>query len=193
MSLRTNVHQLCSEHLTTGPDGKPVKVPALLDQLSNAVTAETRAGSSGSGGRSLPIGEGALSLLQDIEREARDHQYEMVAHESKCSLRTLLGMWANGAVTTPEWEVFLEHATLDWSDRITAIVNPSKPPRKLHRPCPACGVQYGGDERKPGLHLHCWDSAGELAPPGDWTAECIHCGAGWDGSELGWLSRAVSG
>lgn len=190
MTLRDNIHQLTSEHLTLA-DRKPVKVPALLDQLEGAVT-EKRAGAAGGNGTPIPVSADALALLQDIDREARDHQYEMVAHESRCSLRTLLGMWANGAVTTPEWEAFLEHVTLDWCDRISAMLSTAKPPRKIHRPCPACGVLYGGEERKPGLHLHCWDEDGGLAKPGDWRCECVHCGAAWDGDELGWLSRAVA-
>lgn len=189
MTIRDNVHRLTSEHLSL-IDGRPVKVPALLDQLDSAAQPG-ESGSKGSGAP-LPINVDAVALYQDIEREARDHQFEMVAHESRCSLRTLLGLWANGAVTTTEWEAFLEHATLDWCDRIVALVQPTKPPRRIHRPCPACGVLYGGDDRRPGLHLHCWDDDGGMAKPGDWRCECVHCGAAWNGDQLGWLSRAVS-
>ena len=172
-------------------DNRPVKVPALLDRLDAAVTEQTRAGSSGGGASSLPIGEGAYALLQDIDREARTHYFEMLAHEFRGSLRTLLKLWAK-TTTTPEWESFLEHASLDWCDRILAIVEPKRPPRRLTLPCPACGVLYGEDERKPVLHLHCWADEDNMLPVGEWTAECIGCGAAWGPDEMGWLTRAIA-
>lgn len=172
-------------------DGRAVKVPALLDQLDAAVTEETRAGSSGGGGQSLPIGEGAFALMQDIDREAREHYFEMLAHEFKGSLKTLLRLWAK-TPTTPEWASFIEHASLDWIDRICAIIRPTKPARRLNLPCPACGVRYGGDDRHFVLLLHCWGEDEEMLPPGKWRAECIECSGAWGPGEIEWLIRAFA-
>ena len=187
MSLPVNVNRLTRPHLTYS-HGKPVTIPALLDQLDRAVTEQTTRGGEGAGGAAIPIGTGALSLKQDIEREAREHQREMEGFTGY----PLTGILQSWAVLEGEWAAFLEHVTLDWCDRITAIVAPVKPPRRLHQPCPACGVMYGGDDMKPGLQVHCWDEDEGMLPPGDWTAECVHCGAAWKAEEMGWLVRLVN-
>lgn len=191
MSLQTQVHELTREHLVTTPDGQLVGNPALLDQLSDAVTAETRAGSAGgNAGVSLPIGEGALALLQDIEREARRHQHELIPSFTG-TLKAVIQSWTIEPING-EWHAYLERVTLEWIDRINGIISPVKPPRKLHRPCPSCGVLYGGDDHKPGLLLYCWGEDGTMLPPGQWTAECIHCEAAWGPTELTWLTRALN-
>jgi hypothetical protein len=173
-----------------GPKG-PISVPALLDQLEAAVTAETRAGSAGAGGVSLPIGVGALSLLQDIERDARDHQNELIPSFAG-TLKALIESWAVEDING-EWLAFLEHVTLDWIDQISAIIAPSKPPWRPHRPCPSCGLRYGGDERRPNLQIHCWDDEGKLLrdPESTWWAECVHCGAAWGPSQMKWFMHAI--
>ncbi|WP_138443532.1 DUF7341 domain-containing protein [Sinomonas susongensis] len=191
MSLTTNVHELTREHLVHTPAGRLETVPALLDQL-DAAAGETRAGSNGGGGDGTPspISLDVVALQQDIEREAWANQGELIP-SFKGTLKQVIQSWAVESING-EWMAYLEHITLDWIDKIRAITEPAKPPRKLHRPCPACGVLYGGDEHKPGLLLHCWADDGALLPPGQWTAECIHCEAAWAGGELGWLSRALN-
>lgn len=188
MTLAVNVNRLTREHLTTGHDGRPSKVPSLLDQLNTAVTVQTTRGGEGSGGAAIPVGIGALSLQQDIEREARSHQHERVGNDTG----TLIGILQAWASLEGEWRDFLEHVTHDWIDQIAAIVAPTKPPRRLHRPCPSCGVLYGGDDMKAGLLIHCWDTDGGMRQVGEWTAECIHCGAAWTNEEMTWLRKAVN-
>jgi hypothetical protein len=190
VTLADNVHRLTREHLTiTG--ARTAYVPALLDQLTAAVTEQTRAGSpAGGGGTALPIGEGALSLLQDIDRQAR-HRHRQLEPWAVGTLQEIVQAWATMELE-PEQSKRLENLTGYWCEQITAIVNPTKPPRKIHLPCPACGQLYGGEENTVGLHLHCWDDDGALANPGDWRAECVHCGAGWDARELQWLAHALN-
>lgn len=189
MTLADNVHRLTSEHLTmTG--ARTGYVPALLDQLTAAVTEQTRAGSPGGGGNPLPIGEGALSLLQDIDRQAR-HRHRQLEPDAVGTLREILNAWATMDLN-PDTAKRLDTLTGHWCEQITAIVNPSKPPRKIHLPCPACGQLYGGEENTVGLHLHCWDEHGALANPVHWRAECVHCGAAWPSLELNWLAHALN-
>ena len=183
-----NINRLTRDHLTSGSDGRPIRVPSLLDQLNAAVTVQTARNGSGSDGKPIPIGTGALSLRQDIEREARTHQHSI----SGSDIGTLVGILQGWATLTGEWAEFLEHVTLDWADQISALVAPTKPPRRLHRPCPSCGVLYGGDNMKAGLLIHCWDDEGGMLHVGEWTAECIHCGAAWGNQEMNWLTRAVN-
>ena len=186
MSLAENIHALTSEHLTM-IDGKPEKVPALLDQLDAAITAETRAGSP-SGGKGLPIGTGAISLLQDITTAARDEQYQRTGSD----IGTLPGILASWATEQdPAMVGYLEHLTLDWCDQIKAIINPAKPPWRPAVPCPACGTIYDKDGNGPGMRVHCWDQNEGLLPPGQWTAECIHCKAAWTSDNMPWLARVL--
>lgn len=187
MSLRENIHRLTSDHLTTRITGKRVIMRALLDLLDVAITEQTTRGGDGSGGAAIPVGVGAMSLRQDIERDAREHQAEMGSIEP-ASLTAILHSWIE---LEGEWADFLEHVTLDWCDQIEAIVLPAKPPRRIHQPCPSCGILYGGDDMKPGLQVHCWGADEGMLPPGKWTAECIHCGASWTAGDMGWLARAV--
>ncbi|MGN6722765.1 MAG: DUF7341 domain-containing protein [Marmoricola sp.] len=186
MSLRDNCHRLCREHLTMGPKG-PISVPALLDQLEAAVTANEHGSGGTSGGVALPIGEGALALLQDIEHGAREHQHELIPSFAG-TLKAVIESWAVEDINA-EWMAFLEHVTLDWIDAINAIVAPTKPPRKLTLPCPACSVLY--HEGKPALRVHCWDEDGGMLKIWQWTAECVGCGAGWPPEQMGWLVKAV--
>ena len=156
--------------------------PSLLFELREAVTSETRAGSTSSGGQAIPIGAGALSLAQDIDNEARDHLWDW-RH------RLLVGRTEDviEALGHMGDDDYFEHITQDWIERIQAIIAPKKPPRRIHLPCPRCGVLYGGPMRKPGLQVHCWASDETMAPPNQWSAECIHCSAAWAAGELAWL------
>jgi len=187
VSLAGNIQALTSEHLTM-VDGKPETVPALLDQLDAAITAETRAGSPGGGGKALLIGEGALSLLQDITAAARDEQYQRAGTDVG-TLAGILKSWA--AEDKPDMVTYLEHITLDWCDQIKAIINPTKPPWRPAVPCPACGIIYDKDGNGPGMRVHCWGDDEGLLPPGQWTAECIHCKAAWASDNMPWLARVL--
>lgn len=186
MSLAGNIHALTSEHLTMA-DGKPEKVPGLLDQLDMAITAETRAGSPG-GGKGLPIGSGAYALQQDIDFEIRNEQYQRTGSDVG-TLVAILQSWAGEQ--EPEMVAYLEHVTLDWCDQIRAIINPAKPPLRPAVPCPSCGTIYDREGNGPGMRIHCWAEDESLLPPGEWTAECIHCKAAWTSENMPWLARVL--
>lgn len=187
MSLADNIHRLTREHLTQ-MNGGLVSMPSLLVQLDAAVTAETRAGSHGGGGKGLPIGSGALSLLQDITRAARDEQQQRTG-TGIGQVGVIIQSWVDERDT--EMIAYLEHVTLDWIDQIRAIINPTKPPWRPAVPCPSCGVIYDRNGNGPGMRVHCWAEDEGLRPPGEWTAECIHCGAGWTAENISWLSRVL--
>jgi len=187
MSLTGNIQALTMEHLTL-VDGRPGKVPALLDQLDTAI-AEGRTGKSGSsGGKALLISDTAHSLQQDIDWAARNEQYQRAGTDVG-ELKAIIKSWATE--DDAEMVNYLEHVTLDWCDQIREIINPTKPPFRPAVPCPACGVIYDKQGNGPGLRIHCWDANEELLPPGKWTAECIHCMASWTADNMPWLARVL--
>ena len=122
MSLRDNVFQLCSPHLKTGPDNKPHKVPALLDELRAAVTPGHAGSAGGSvGGPPIPINPNALDLLSEIETDARTDYAEMTGERWPGDLIGLLRAVAILDLT-PEWSGYLEHVSQDWIDKINAML-----------------------------------------------------------------------
>lgn len=192
MSLRDAVFQLTKDHLKTGPDGKAHKVPALLDELRNAVTPGHAGSAGGSdGGPPIPINPNALDLLAEIEGEARRDYYEITGEGWPTSLRELLQRF--GAMDlAPEWSAYLERVSLDWIDKITALLWPVKPRRKLvGKVCPSCGWATYGEERKTCLSLGCWDDTGAMKKIGEWDIECASCEAGWTGEQMVFLLRAL--
>lgn len=191
MTLADNVHQLVREHLKTGPDGKAHKVPALLDELRNAVTPGNSMSGGGASGPPIPINAEALDLLREIEATAKADYCEMTGVPWTKDLRGLLA-WVVGLDLKPEWGAYLEHVSLEWIDQITALLWPVKPRRKLTgKTCPSCGLKVHGEERKVALSLGCWDDDGNLAKIGDWDIACAGCGAQWSGDQVSWLLRAL--
>jgi hypothetical protein len=191
MSLADHVHQLCREHLKTGPDGKAYKVPALLDELRNAVTPGRNSSGGGASGPPIPIDPDALDLLNEIEATAKADYREMTGTQWTKDLDRLLP-WVTGLDLTPEWSNYLERVSLEWIDRITALLWPVKPRRKLvGKVCPSCGWATYGEERKTCLSLGCWDADGNMRAIGTWDIECASCEASWAGEQVTWLLRAL--
>lgn len=192
MSLRDSVHQLTSDHLKTGPDGKAHKVPALLEELRNAVTPGHAGSAGGSdGGPPIPINPNALDLLCAIDSEARRDYFEIVSEPWNSTLEELLQRF--GAMDlAPEWNAYLERVMLEHIDTITSLIWPVKPRRKLvGKVCPSCGWATYGEERKTCLSLGCWDDTGAMKKIGEWDIECASCEAGWTGEQMIFLLRAL--
>jgi hypothetical protein len=191
MSIRDNVHQLTRPHLKTGPDNKPHKVPALLDELRAAVTPGNSMSGGGASGAPSPINVSALDLLREIEVEARRDYQEMTGGYWTGSLEGLLPHVV-AMDLSPEWDNYLTHVTLGWVGQINALLWPVKPRRKLvGKVCPSCGWATYGEERKTCLSLGCWDDAGNMRAIGTWDIECASCEAGWSGDQVSWLLRAL--
>ena len=192
MTLQDSVHQLTSEHLKTGPDNKPHKVPALLDELRAAVTPGHAGSAGGSvGGPPIPINPNALDLLAEIETDARTDYAEMAGERWPGDLIGLLQAIAILDLT-PEWSSYLERVSLEWIDKIQAMLWPVKPRRKLvGKVCPSCGWATYGEERKVCLSLGCWDDEGNMRAIGTWDIECASCEAGWAGDQVTFLLRAL--
>ena len=162
MGLQDSVHQLCREHLRTGPDGKAHKVPALLDELRAAVTPGRNSSGGGAAGPPIPIDPDALDLLAEIEATAKRDYYEMTGVQWTKDLDRLLP-WMVSLDLKPEWHAYLERVSLEWIDAIQAMLWPVKPRRKLTgKTCPSCGQSLYGEERKVALSLGCWDGDGNL-------------------------------
>ena len=192
MGLTDNVHQLCREHLKTGPDNRPHKVPALLDELRAAVTPGHAGSAGGSdGGPPIPINPNALDLIGEIETGARSDYLEMAGVAWTGTLERLLP-WIASLDITPEWDNYLTHATQDWVDKINTLLWPVKPRRKLvGKVCPSCGWATYGEERKVCLSLGCWDDTGGMRAIGTWDVECASCEAAWSGDQVAWLLKAL--
>lgn len=186
-NLTQHIHTLTRSHLSLGPDNKHHARPALLTQLEDAAT-EKRAGATGGGGTALPISTDAIALMQDIDWDARNEQYQRLATD-KGTLTDIIQSWATEEA--PDMVAYLEHVTLDWIDKINALISPVKPPWRPAVPCPACGIIYDKQGSGPGMRVHCWDANEAIMAPGDWSADCIHCGAKWAPSEMNWLSRTL--
>lgn len=187
MSLTGNIQALTAEHMTM-VDGRPEKVPALLDQLDAALTDKNGRTSGGAGGKALPISDAAYSLWQDINFAARNEQYQRTGSEVG-TLAGIIQSWATEGNT--EMSAYLEGLTHGWCDQIKAIINPAKPPWRPAVPCPSCGTIYDRDGNGPGVRVHCWAEDETMLPPGKWTAECIHCGAAWTSDNMPWLARVL--
>lgn len=190
MTLRLHVDTLINPHLTTGPDGEPTTAEALLDRLEAAVKPETGSGpaASTSSRARIPIDDGALALLQDIDAEARELHDELTGNRTG----TLRGIIRGWACTTPseEWEAYLGRVTLAWCDRITAYLDPVKVYRPSV-PCPACGARFHGEERRPAVLVEYTNRRGETAHPEQWVMRCSACEAEWTGDALGAVAHAI--
>lgn len=191
MSLSDHIHQLCREHLRTGPDGKLHKVPALLEELRAAVSPGNSGASGGGNGAPSPINIDAVDMVHRITKEAETEYGEMTGQLWNGSLEDLLTGIVE-QVPSPEWSAYLERMTLEWIDSINAFLWPTKPRRRLTgKVCPSCGLKVHGDERNVCLSLGCWDDNGNMAPIGGWDIECAACGAAWSGDQVAWLLRAL--
>lgn len=191
MSFSDNAHQLAREHLRTGPDGKPHKVPALLDELRNAVTPGRNSSGGGAAGPPIPIDPDALDLLNEIEAQAKTDYHEMTGVRWTKGVDSLL-LWVTGLDLTPEWDSYLDRVTMEWLDSINALLWPVKPRRKLTgKTCPSCGQATYGEERKVALSLGCWDAEGGMRPIGLWDIACAGCEAAWVGEQVAWLLKAL--
>jgi hypothetical protein len=191
MSLTDNVHRLTREHLTRDKDGNLRSVPAFLDELRGAITPGNSMSGGGASGPPIPINPSAVDLLTEIHKEARRDYHEITGNGWPGNVDSLLVHFA-AMNLTPEWDSYLTHVTTEWLDRITAMLWPVKPRRKLTgKVCPACGQATHGDERAVTLSLGCWDDDGAMRAIGTWDITCEACGAEWAGDQVAYLLRAL--
>lgn len=186
MTLADNIHRLTRGHLSGVTDGVH-RVPSLLDQLEAAFTPDLRGGASSSSARAkIPINATAVSLWQDIEREAVEHQTELIGTSSR-NVRAVIRSWVS---VNPEWETFLTEATGRWCEQIEKLISPVKPYHPS-QPCPSCGQRFHGPERTATLSLYWLDADGNQLHPEEWAMDCAGCGAQWEGKTLGAVAWAM--
>lgn len=190
MSLAGNIQELCSEHLTTADDGSFVTAPPLLAQLRAASGSKLGMPGGGAGGAGMIVNARAVALENEIREAVLYEHFEMAGAEYRGPLVKLLKSWP--LINLDEWQDYLEHVTLDWIDKIRALLEAKRPPWHPSINCPSCGQRFHGAEREPCLSIHYWDhDAEEIAHPSQWMAECEGCGAEWTGDKLKWLRAAA--
>ena len=187
MSLSDNIHRMTRPHMTRSSGG-PITVPSLLDQLAAAVHPSAAGGASGGSKIRIPIDAGAMSLHQDIDREAREHHRDAFGLDKFDTLEAIIQSF--NEAPSPDWSTFLEHVTLDWVDRITALLEPAKPYRPSHA-CPACEQRFHGEDNAPTLAVYWRDEDGKQRHPHEWVMECGACTAQWSGKELGIIAHTI--
>lgn len=188
MTLADNCWRLTNEHKTMGPKG-PITVPALLDQLSEAVHPNNGGGVTGGAGARLPVNATALALLQDVEREARESQAELIP-TFRGDLKAIIRSWAVEPING-EWQEYLTNTTREWVKKIDRLLSPIKPYHPS-KPCPACGQRFHGEDNTPTLALTWISQDGDVMHPEEWAMECEACGAEWTGSVLGAVAWAMN-
>jgi len=188
MTLRANVHALTRDHLTNTPFG-PAKAAPLIRQLEAAIKPNKSTSGGGASGRGEVINLSALALWEEIAADIGIHTIEAGLTPKPDRIESLR-QWEmlDG---DPDWADFLEHVTLDWCDRIAALLSPLKPWHPA-QPCPACGMRFYGEESAPTLSVHYLGSDGQIAHPETWRMDCGGCGAEWEGDSLGAVSKAMS-
>jgi hypothetical protein len=188
VTLRLNVDTLVNDHLTTGPDGSLVHAEALLNRLEAAVHPTNGGGATTQATKAkLPLDAGALALWQDLEREARDNQWEMLATTG--TLRGILRSWA-ASVPYPGWKDHLTTVTERMVERVRAYLDPVKVYRPS-APCPACGVRFHGEDRHPVLSVVLESAPGVWLPVTEHVLTCAACGAEWAGEAYMWITRSI--
>lgn len=187
MSLRTNVHGLTRDHLTTTPLG-PAMVPPLLTQLEQAIKPQP-SGTGAAKGAGGVLNLTALSLWEEIAADISIHTIE-AGLTPKANRHDSLRQW-EAMEGDSEWGDFMEHLTLDWIDRIQALLSPVKPYHPSH-PCPACGELFTGEDRSAVLSVHHIGEDGNQLHPEQWRMECASCGAEWSGKTLDMVAQAMS-
>ena len=187
-SLRLNVDTLVNDHLTRAADGALVHAEALLDRLEAAVHPTNGGGASTQASKAkLPLDAGALALWQDLEREARDNQWEMLATTG--TLRGILRSWA-ASVPYPGWEDHLAEVTGRMVDRVRAYLDPVKVYRPS-APCPACGARFHGEDRHPVLSVALESAPGVWLPVTEHVLTCAACSAEWEGEAYRHITTAI--
>jgi len=179
---------LTAEHMTMTDIGEYAKAPPLLAQLRAACTSALAVG-RGSGGGDMVVNSKAVKLENEIREAALYEHFEMAGAEYRGSFTSLIRTWP--LIDIEEYQDYLEHVTMDWVDKIRALLEAKRPPWRPSLPCPACSQRFYGPEREPCLAVHYWDHDAEtIAPPANWTAACDGCGAEWNGDNLKWLRVA---
>lgn len=188
MTLRSNIHALTTDHLTDTPLGLAT-APPLIRQLEAAIRPSGRGAAAGGSGRGEVINLTALALWEEIASDIGIHTMEAGLPTSTNRLDMLKG-WAT-LEGDPDWSDFLQHVTLDWCDRIQALLSPLKPYHPAH-PCPSCGLRFHGDDNAPPLNVHYLGEDGQAMHPHQWRMECSACGAEWEGKVMGEIAKAMS-
>lgn len=187
-SLRTSIHALTSDHLTTTPLGTATAKP-LMVQLEQAIKPDKGGGQANGNGKGDLINLTAMALWEEIASDIAIHTIEAGLTPKPDRIESLR-QWAT-MEDDMEWGDFLARVALDWCDRIAAMLSPIKPFHPA-QPCPACGQMFAGDDRAPSLSVHHLGPDGKQLHPEAWVMDCLACDSSWSGDTLGAMAWAMS-
>jgi hypothetical protein len=188
MTLRTNIHALTRDHLTTTPLG-PAAAPPLIRQLEAAIRPNKGGGGSGGSKPGDVIDMTALALWEEIAADIGIHTQEAGLTPRQNRIEALQ-QWEM-MDSDDDWAEFLTHVTQDWIDRIQALLSPVRP-YKPSQPCPSCGLRFHGEDNQPPLNVHYLGQDGKITHPHQWRMECNACGSEWEGKTLGQIAHAMA-
>ncbi|MFK4296150.1 hypothetical protein ABH924_001287 [Arthrobacter sp. GAS37] len=138
----------------------------------------------------MAINANAIELETRIREDALAEEFERTGKEYRGNLVEMLKTWA---ALDGEWADCLAAVTLEWVDRIRALLVQRRPPWRPTLNCPSCNQRFHGPEREPNLRVEYWNHDEEkMNHPSLWTAGCDGCGAGWAGDQMAWLSARIA-
>ena len=177
-SALTLVHEFTRPHKTTidREDGTTeyVDVHSLLDQLSEAMTANRGTGGSGSLAKS-PVSLNAVDLWLEIADTTLQHwPGRGRPHLARTPLPQRIQQWAAHALNSnnPQNEEDLSRYLNRWTSAVEALFEPSV---DLSAPCPDCGESWFW------THDGVEDVKKRALTYNQHRAMCHCCGQTWDG------------
>ena len=183
--------ELAEPHLTR--HGERIgKVPALLDELVEAISGATHEGGGSGGKQSVLVNTNALDLHADITKETWEAYTDRYG-QSAPTLKTCIETIGRGE-HPPEWDAWFTAHLRSIRDRIEQLLRPKKLRRLDGVQCPSCGQAVHGEERETALYLDCYTGPDKhLRHPSEWEVTCAACQATWDHQNMQWLLVALAG
>ncbi|MEA5453290.1 hypothetical protein SPF06_01010 [Sinomonas sp. JGH33] len=172
-----------------GPKG-PISVPALLDQLAEAVKPSLGGGTAGSAGIRILIDSKAFGVQKKIGQRARARQAELIPRFAG-TVREVIASWAIEPING-EWQEYLTLETAQYIGWIEEVLDPE---RLYHpnAPCPSCGQQFYGEDRDKTLAVRYLDpETGERLHISQLAMWCQACAAEWAGDEVLAIAQAIA-
>lgn len=189
--LRSLAQQLTEPHLKM--IGTRIgKVPALLQELNEAISGSTDTGTGGSSTKQrILINSQALELMTSIEQTIKSGYADRYGQPAP-TLITCINLIGQGE-HPPDWTTWFTQEFNHAKEQIETMLRPKKLRRLDGITCPSCEQKVFGPERETCLYADCWQTNEHLLPISEWTVHCKSCNTNWKGhAEMKWLLVALA-